>query len=1260
MRWFVGSITDAITTAKQRNVLFVVYVRGDDDASTQMDTTWEDQEISQLCEDSGMVAVKFNADSDEFKQFSQYYPVKCVPCVSFISGSTGEPIEGTDGYINSSEFKQRIQKVLERTKQASSTTPSTRAPASTSSPATVASDSSTSPQTSTVSQASPTLQASATAASQDQKKELSKLEKAARLRQKMEEIHQRKEAEKEEELKKKEIDRRKVGQAVQKSMQERSDQEARRVAQELRKEKEEERLAKERVREQIARDRAEKQSRYESNKREREKSQVAAQEAAQAANQAPKRKINMLKGRKRKKTPKRLQRFQSGKIYICPQCLKEYIAKGSLRRHLKIEHGPKVFSWCRRCEYQCNRRDNLRRHYIQYHTEYVRDLETIAFETLEQRNHRVRLEIAEKRLATSKAKGSQKRKTGTKTWNVRKSFRRDSSAATSCVNLIGNERTPSGSMTQQSLHEDSQENLGGTYKQVKWAPVKMEPEEMLLLPSSLIPSSSSLGPASKNPVSSPLWADMTRQQHKYWTGCAYQCPECIMTFQHSSSLFQHLQKEHGGMPLFFCQHCSFRSKGMDNMRKHYYKIHPLHQEDVDVITSESILQTEIREQQETLGGIERVADHGQGSSQSLLCGHNNSSFYFKMPETVNQLTGPGSGLCPDASNIHVHTEQLADAIMASSTDGLPVPGIPFLQQDSSLPTEQTTKDSCLTISQEAISDVGHVFPVGEEESSYCAISQPIYDSDNSASDINMTCSSEPVHTLGDIQHAIEWSPPKGKEAGGCFKCPKCSREYLQLGSLNRHLRLDHGPPTCFWCRHCEFRTNRKDNFKRHYKQSHPQNIEEVKAINVETSEEKENRERQEEMKNRQSPRSRGSIRGSGQGMRDVGKDETHLQRIESVSTSSVAKNMEEHLSTQTNELCQERATSQSISSKSSVLSPRVQLVKMFYPEHIKSSNVAAPTCCEHAGTDSASESCNNSPQSKTSDTIMQESQNPLQGMTTSNATKTSHSIRHSKRKSQHITRSLAESILPLSHEKKSYNKVKDLPVYTPEEETSNKRFGFINSLQHKVMDGSVNNLPTCTPQRNVTCNTSHTVVKSPHTSTYINSDERLEALSPPTINMTKNVAQDCSNAQQSISNLPQINTHNTGYELPTINVTNNAARDLHNSHQSETVDNTRHNSQTLQQQNAACIDLPGLVGSARGSSANNVVQEESPVTSTSEGPCIPLTRLEEVLRGNVTKVIEESHTVIYKDGTRIREETVKRTYEVIFQADFGNGTVKPC
>ncbi|XP_022087087.1 UBX domain-containing protein 4-like isoform X3 [Acanthaster planci] len=306
MLWFEGSITAAITTAKQRNVLFVVYVRGDDDVTKMMDSTWEDEEISNLCKDSGMVAVKFDADSDECKQFSQYYPVIYVPCVSFISGETGIPLEGTAGHISPADFKQRIQKVLEMSRQGPASTPKVQAAAqasgSTSRPPAMAPVTTASPQPSPGAQASTTLAQAAsstqippasTATSQSQQKELSKLEKAARLRQKMEEIHQRKEAQKEEEIKRKEIERRKVGQAVQKSMTEKADQQARRAAEEIRKEKEESRLAKERVREQIARDRAEKQSRYEANKREKEKTQAAAKETASTANEAPKRKVNM-------------------------------------------------------------------------------------------------------------------------------------------------------------------------------------------------------------------------------------------------------------------------------------------------------------------------------------------------------------------------------------------------------------------------------------------------------------------------------------------------------------------------------------------------------------------------------------------------------------------------------------------------------------------------------------------------------------------------------------------------------------------------------------------------------------------------------------------------------------------------------------------------------------------------------------------------------------------------------------------------------
>ena len=35
---------------------------GDDEVSAQMDATWEDEEVSKLCQDAGMVAIKFNAN----------------------------------------------------------------------------------------------------------------------------------------------------------------------------------------------------------------------------------------------------------------------------------------------------------------------------------------------------------------------------------------------------------------------------------------------------------------------------------------------------------------------------------------------------------------------------------------------------------------------------------------------------------------------------------------------------------------------------------------------------------------------------------------------------------------------------------------------------------------------------------------------------------------------------------------------------------------------------------------------------------------------------------------------------------------------------------------------------------------------------------------------------------------------------------------------------------------------------------------------
>ncbi|XP_072021182.1 LOW QUALITY PROTEIN: UBX domain-containing protein 4-like [Amphiura filiformis] len=292
MRWFEGAITAAITEAKQRRVLFVVYIHGDDDDdSKKMDDTWEDTAVTNVCEETQLIAMRFNSNSEECKQFSQFYPVLCVPSVSLISGETGVPLEGVAGYVTPDEFADKIRKVNQNLKQQSSASQSP--PVSDSSSPSV-------PQADSSPSAPPNKEASSSqAASSPQSKEETKenlQDRAARLRHKMEAIHQQKEAQKKEEIRKKEMERRKMGQGMQKMKQQRAEQEARELAAEIRKEKLEDKLAKERVKEQISRDRAEKNSRFAEERREREQSKAVKETAKQATKteeQKVKAKVNM-------------------------------------------------------------------------------------------------------------------------------------------------------------------------------------------------------------------------------------------------------------------------------------------------------------------------------------------------------------------------------------------------------------------------------------------------------------------------------------------------------------------------------------------------------------------------------------------------------------------------------------------------------------------------------------------------------------------------------------------------------------------------------------------------------------------------------------------------------------------------------------------------------------------------------------------------------------------------------------------------------
>uniref|UniRef100_A0A8C9FDH0 Uncharacterized protein n=1 Tax=Pavo cristatus TaxID=9049 RepID=A0A8C9FDH0_PAVCR len=62
MMWFGGSIPAAIAAAKQQSSVFVVFVSGEDEQSTEMAARWEDAQVTEAASD-GFVAIKIDTKS---------------------------------------------------------------------------------------------------------------------------------------------------------------------------------------------------------------------------------------------------------------------------------------------------------------------------------------------------------------------------------------------------------------------------------------------------------------------------------------------------------------------------------------------------------------------------------------------------------------------------------------------------------------------------------------------------------------------------------------------------------------------------------------------------------------------------------------------------------------------------------------------------------------------------------------------------------------------------------------------------------------------------------------------------------------------------------------------------------------------------------------------------------------------------------------------------------------------------------------------
>ncbi|RLW04807.1 hypothetical protein DV515_00005684, partial [Chloebia gouldiae] len=312
-----GSVPAAIAAAKERSSVFVVFVAGEDEQSTEMAARWEDEKVTEAASD-GFVAIKIDTKSEACLQFSQIYPVVCVPS-SFFIGDNGIPLEVIAGSVSVEELVTRIHKVkqmhtgkgrpLENGSQASAPCPSSQSDGASDSaesgagvcdsaeavmPETTASsaDEANSGQASQEATNSADEQANDAQPVNDLTLKVERQVYFCRLlnvlTKKLEERREEKRKEEEQKEIKKEIERRKTGKEMLEYKRRQEEELTKRMLEERNREKAEERAARERIRQQIAMDRAERAARFAKSKEEAEAAKAAALQAKQAEMEARK------------------------------------------------------------------------------------------------------------------------------------------------------------------------------------------------------------------------------------------------------------------------------------------------------------------------------------------------------------------------------------------------------------------------------------------------------------------------------------------------------------------------------------------------------------------------------------------------------------------------------------------------------------------------------------------------------------------------------------------------------------------------------------------------------------------------------------------------------------------------------------------------------------------------------------------------------------------------------------------------------------
>ncbi|XP_071072573.1 UBX domain-containing protein 4 isoform X2 [Dasypus novemcinctus] len=270
--------------------MLVLMVTDDDEQSTRMAATWEDEKVTEASANS-FVAIRIDTKSEACLQFSQIYPVVCVPS-SFFIGDSGIPLEVIAGSVSADELVTRIHKVqqMHSLKGVVSVVTENQSESSVSTLSTSLEPNNTCENSQSRSTercerppTSPNTKSDTAAGgessghttpSQDpsgcsnQRPAEDLTVRVERLTKKLEERREEKRKEEEQKEIKKEIERRKTGKEMLDYKRKQEEELTKRMLEERNREKAEDRAARERIKQQIALDRAERAARFAKTKEE--------------------------------------------------------------------------------------------------------------------------------------------------------------------------------------------------------------------------------------------------------------------------------------------------------------------------------------------------------------------------------------------------------------------------------------------------------------------------------------------------------------------------------------------------------------------------------------------------------------------------------------------------------------------------------------------------------------------------------------------------------------------------------------------------------------------------------------------------------------------------------------------------------------------------------------------------------------------------------------------------------------------------------